>query len=256
MMSVRRFNFTGRKRLRHSNIAIAVEKAGDGNRTFSAALDLEEYNLPSDALVVVEAYRQTALRTFPFGSAAKPGAMGPTDLSGLPDAGLLLFRVKVIDVDEVAGRLLAEADRIRATDTEQGNRPSLIGVREANLSGELWCLVYEDDGPVLLLEQSLGPKELVLASPHFRWMVFPQLLREMLRRALRDAEAAADEDEDVSSWAEQVLRLGREMSAVEEPSEADEDAQEEWITSAVRAFCRRHNFKQRYSSELFGGGPS
>ena len=251
-MSVRHFNYTSRQRLRQADTLVTLLRVED-DVSFEANIRLDDYDLPADGIVVVEAYRQTSMRRFRFGRVANPHPEGPTDLSGLPHSDALLFRVKVIDATG-SGRLLAEADRISPVDPEGGDRPSLVRVRETDLSGELWQLSLEEDGPVLLLEKRYGPREVLLGSAHFRWLVIPQLYRELLRAALLEFED--DEDNGASTaWHAQLVRQAV-TTAGDVPSERDSDELENWITSAVRALCRRNGFAQRYSVELFGGSES
>ena len=250
-MSVRHFNYTARKRLLHADTSVTLIQTSD-TLSFDAQLNLTSYDLPANALVILEAYRHTSLRRYRFGRVASPRPEEPTDLTGLPDSDTLLFRVKIVDAAPDSGKLLAEADRIRPTDPEGGDRLSLVHVRETELSGELWRLTFDKDFPVLLLEKRFGPRELLLGSPHFRWLVLPQLYRELLREAFK-SDVDDEDDESVQSWQAQIVRQAASNTSESPPDNDGENQREEWITSAVRAFCRRHAFAQRYRTVLFPG---
>ena len=255
-MSVRHFNYTERKRILRSDVSITLVTDATGTPGFDVNLNLEGYQLPSSARVLIEAYRQASLRRYDFGTVGERLTSAPsTDLEGLPEPASLLFRVKVVDVADRAGRLLAEADRVRPTDPDDGDRPSLLSVRESDLSGELWQLSYPDGEPVLLVERQHGPHEALLVTPHFRWMVLPEVLRQLLREALVRTGDSDDDEED--EWPSKVIRQGERLVGEEPPSFDDAEADnEEWITSAVRAFCRRHSFAQRYAASVFPGAES
>ncbi len=248
-MSVRHFNYTHRKRLLHSDTSIALSRRED-EVSFDVQLRLASYDFPGDARLVVEAYRQTSLKRFGFGTVSNPRPMGSTLLDGFPDVESLLFRVKVIDLP--SGKLLAEADRIKPADPDGGERPSFLRVRSDHLSGEAWKLEFEDDYPILVIEKSYGPYQSLLASPHFRWLVLPQLLRSLLERALRE-DLDDVVEESATSWQSAVLRQARLLTGTTPPDEGDEQVIAEWITSAVRAFSRRHGLAQRYHADVFGG---
>lgn len=248
-MGVRRFNYTDRKRILHSHSVVSLSRNGD-EVSFDAQLLLQEYGLPGTAVVVVEAYRQTNLRRYPFGTAASPRPQGPTSLTGFSDVETLLFRVKVVDPS--SGLLLAEADRIRPTDPDGGERPSFLGVRGDNLSGEAWKLEFDNDHPVLVIEKQYGPYQILLASPHFRWLVLPHVFRSLLHRALAD-ELEDFDDASADSWQHAVVRQAVTLTGSIPPEGDDEERREEWITDAVRTFCRRHGLPQKHHADVFPG---
>lgn len=251
-MSVRHFNYTSRKRILHSDTSIFLSRR-DEEVSFDAQLRLQRYDLPPGASVVVEAYRQTVLKRFAFGTAANARPEGSTRLDAFPDVDALLFRVKV--VDQQSGLLLAEADKIKPADPDGGDRPSFLSVRADSLSGEAWMLSFEDDQPVLIIEKAHGPYQSLLASPQFRWLVLPQILRSLLERALtEDPEDVLDES--ASSWQSAVVRLARSLTGANPPEVDDDQLVDDWITTAVRAFCRQHGFAQRYHADVFQGAES
>lgn len=250
-MGIRRFNYTGRKRIKREDAIIRLLVDGDPP-SFDARLSLSHYDLPADSHVYIEAYRQTQVRRYRFGRVSLPRPEEPTYLAGLPDPGTLLFRVKIVDAYHNVGRLLAEADRIPLMDADGGKQTSLLRVREQDLGGELWRLDFPDDVPLLLLEKRYGPHHLLLSSPHFRWLVLPEILRQLLDRAL--AVDWDDEEEEGTSWEAQIVRHAVALAGSEPPEdEQDEDGRANWVVSAVKAFCRQHGFAHRYAGQLFDG---
>jgi hypothetical protein len=249
-MGIRRFNYTGRRKVRREDAILTLVGTPSGP-AFEATLDLADYELPADSRVVIEAYRQTQVRRYRFGTAERPGAEEATDLRGLPDPTILLFRVKVIDAQGKSGRLLALADRLPLNDVEGGQRPSLVHVREDDLDGELWRLEYPDDAPMLLIERRHGPKELLLAQPHFKWLVLPHVFRDLLRASLENADDDGDEEE--LTWRQQIVRQGIAMARSVPPDDDDDHATESWITAAVKGFCRQNRFAERFALEIFPG---
>lgn len=251
-MGNRRFNYTERRRIRHEDVAIRLGGTAEAP-TFDATMELSAYQLPDTAGVFVEAYRQTSARRFSFGKAGKVVAPADRSLRGMPDPGSLLFRVKVVELENGRGRLLAEADQLKALEPEGGGRRSLVDVREADLAGELWHLSLESERPMLLVERRYGPREMILSMPHFRWLVLPQVLRDLLRRAIRDG-AHEDDDPIPTDWRTQVMTQAEGLAGECPSGDLQDDDVTNWITSVVRAFCRKHGFAQRHATAIFGGG--
>ena len=64
----RRFNYTGRKRIHRKDVKFSIVSVVN-EIAFDANLDgLRNYDLPRDAFVFVEAYRQTNWMRFYFGT--------------------------------------------------------------------------------------------------------------------------------------------------------------------------------------------
>ena len=111
---LRRFNYTGRVRLLREDVKFKLKNESNGAWSFEATLALDEYELPNDALVAVEAYRQTSWMRFDFGTIG--AILQPSDrqLTEFDSPEDILFRVRVTSPgtpEEPHGLLLAEADR-------------------------------------------------------------------------------------------------------------------------------------------------
>jgi len=182
---------------------------------------------------------------------AAPKSEDATDLRDFGDSSGVLFRVKVVDAGG-SGRLLAAADRLHTSDPKTANRRSLIRVASAPLDGEIWRFSIDSGGPILEFEQEFA-RESLLNSPHFMCLVYPQVLRELLRRALDDG---IDDDEE-SSWQSKALSLGKRLSgksAPENDPQGDDRACEEWIETVVTTFCKRHHVVRKYANVATDGG--
>ena len=80
---IRRFNFTGRKRISRTRLNIFLYATPDANLAFDAGLDMENLSLPFDAKLYIEAYRRTYLRRFSCGTVAQPRLPRGQALDGL-----------------------------------------------------------------------------------------------------------------------------------------------------------------------------
>ena len=151
-----RLNYTGRKKIQRQDVFITVFD-NNGIRRFDADIDLDGYNLPSDAPVCVEAYRQNAWMRFEYGQASSLKAQTDNRLSEFDSLDGLLFRVKVTQNDGTHGKLLAVADRVRPSKPEEGesNRLCLLPVQSVEMDS-VWRVDFTDH-PVLQMSNSGNP---------------------------------------------------------------------------------------------------
>lgn len=233
---IRRFNFTERKRIDQERVEIEVTEAADGGpASFKAEINFDGMELPADAPVTIEAYRGRMAMRFPWG---KAGALTPHSdcrLVTIPDNPS--FRVKVVAPDE-SGMLLAMANRIRPRREERHG--SLLWLKPSDALGkEVWRLEFGDgsDPPTLLINRSVpGIETAALSDDAFHALVFPEVLRAVLVRALITDDAdLEDEEGDWSGW----LRFARSFHDAPLRS-GDDDERAKWIDKAVEAFTQKH----------------
>lgn len=243
-MTVRRINYTGRKRFERKRISIEMDWPA-----FSAALDPNDCGLPETARVFIEAYRQTARFRFPFGTVANICPPGNTDLSGLETPEGVLFRVMAVDTD---GKILARTDRIRPDNENPATRDSLLPVRPSDQLGEqIYRLDLGGDEPILEVNSSFDDWLALVQSAQFSTLAFPALIREILTYilAIERYRDAGDMDDWKSQW---LLFAQRQLGAGPLPpppeDDGDDDAQAllDWIEQAVAGFCEKHHAASGY----------
>lgn len=247
-MSVRRLNFTGRKRIRQLDAQIALHPGEDGVYRFHADLRLDGYDLPDDARVFVEAYRQTSWMRFRFGTV---GDIRPRDEPRLTEFGSsegVLFRVRVTSAHAPRGLLLAEADKIRPRrpDREEEERLPLLPARpDESLGSEIYRVDF-DDYPMLLINSHVGDWHALTQDRTFQALTLPAVLREILTRILHiEGYVELDDTED---WRSQWLRYAAALPGVSEPPGAHEpDRFDDWIGEAVASFARKFESLERFS---------
>lgn len=253
-MSTRRFNWTDRHRIPQERIVVRLRDE-EGIAAFDAQIDLAGLNLDPAAGVCVEAYRETNWMRFDFGTV---GFIRPSPLRRLEEltpADAVLFRVKVLGVGEARGRILAEAERIRpirAEEQDSGRVPLLIP-RGEDLGNRLWKLQLDESGPgpQLLVNSRAGDWREIARSPSFMWCVLPEVLRQVLATAI---ELYDSDDEASESWPARWVRyVGTVRGVGPMPAAGDpEGDQELWLDETVEAFCRQHQFFDRFLP-LLGG---
>jgi hypothetical protein len=247
-----RLNWTNRKRIEKADVQIVV--AGlDRDPEFTAAINLSAYELPPDCRVVVEAYRQTMWRRFDFGTVAFIRAQEACSLAAFGDAEGVQFRVKVLSGIRDDGRIWAEADQLPFVSQEKqdASRRSLLPTRGADLEESVWELEFDEtsSGPMLVVNNRLGDWRQTVKTVAFRSLVYPEVFRQVLRKALND------EDDELTGWQGDWVRFATQLPGVgdrPEQGSAADDVQQ-WIDGAVRAFSRQQKFCERLATSLSEG---
>ena len=255
-MTIRRLNWTERRRLSRDMVAIATQRTGN-ETTFDARFNFAGIDLPADAQIRVEAYRQTSLMRFDFGSVGLSRRPASTLLTEFDPPEGVLFRVKILGHGALAGRILAEADQLHAVgpDVKDSGREPLLIPQGADLGNELWRLTLGDasERPDLQINNRMGDWRSLARTPHFLWLVYPKILRDILWWALEDGVPSNDDaDEWSSRWMKFATALPGMSPLQADPSESDKDA---WIEDAVQSFCRVHRFRERFEQQLFEAQP-
>ena len=252
-MAVRKLNYTGRKKLRQSDVRITLYES-KGVARFDADLALAGYGLPESASVFVEAYRQTSWMRFRFGTVRRVRAQDEPEICEFDTPEGVLFRVRITANGDPKGMLLAEADKIRprrAGWLEDENRLPLLPVRpDEDLAEEVFRLDFSDR-PVLLVNARLGDWRSAARSPVFVSMAYPSAMREVLTRILY-VEGYHDTD-DAEDWRCQWLLFAAMLPGVDDsPAEGEKERFDDWIDDAVSAMCRRLRAMERFDGYLTG----
>ena len=235
---LRRLNYTGRKRIKKSNVKISIIGEEDEEKSFRAILDLKSLNLAEDARAYIEAYhRMMQSQRYFFGTINKISHPEDTSLGVLGLTANLKFRVFVVDEN---GKILASAERIGIE--REVKKTSLLPVEKTDLGNVLWNIKMEgeDGGPILELNERIPAIKTVAAhDPRFIHSVYPAVVREILTHmAVYDHIDLQSPDVDwQSNW---LLFSERIFIAPPEGRypEAKDDVIE-WIKGVVKAFSQR-----------------
>jgi len=250
---IRRFNYTGRKKIPRSRVRIRAAEDG-GRRRFDAELGLEGMDLPSEARIFVEAYHRSAYRRFAWGTIGDPRPPAQRWLDGIAVRSPL-FRVKVVRQENGVSRILAAADRVVPEEAEHADeaRVSLLPVEYGDLGDRVWALELDSDGPRLWLNNRFESiREAARSGPEFVTLVYPEVFRAVLDRALEEgrSDPYSDEDDWGTLWLRfACLELGRPRPPDERGAEADY-----WMEEAVNAFCARCQVVSHFERMLVAQG--
>lgn len=248
-MPVRRFNYTGRKRILHNQVAITLHDADDGSApTFTVELNLDDLELPPDARLVIVSSRNLAAMRFPWGTVGNPTPPANCRLDDTRNNPL--FRVMALDESE---RLLALADRVQPR--RANRRESLLPLLESDLGNEVWQLDFGDvgDNPTLLVNRNIpGISASVRQDNAFRGLVIPEVLRAILNKAfIVDGHSPGDDAGDWGKWVGFVQSFYDEDPPAGFNDENDAETLIKWIDGAVAAFAnQRFNARSMYAATV------
>lgn len=242
MQISRHINHTGRRKIKHSEVEIAMIDQGEKPPSFQATFNLDLEQLPLEADLFVEAYHRNTSQRFNFGTAGAPLAPSDTTLTDIDLSGPTLFRVKVVDNSESIGRLIASAERLspKDEDTEE-QRASLLIFKSLPEMGNLtWKLSFnEEHKPVLCINNRIPEaKHQLMHNPLFQSLVLPAAFREVLLYILWSEDDEPTEDTWHSQWIEFSNKLAQEDCPI---AEGDCDRLMGWIDDVVRAFSESHH---------------
>jgi len=249
---IRRFNYTGRKKISEDDVPMILTGAGPlkGFEARLGAMADSKYDLPRDARVFVEAYERTAYMRFDFGTtgAITPPSNEARNLTEFEGSDGVRFRVKVVDSSH-DGQLLAEADGILPVAPEEAdqNKLPLLPVRSEDLGHELWRIDFPEGvqgRPELLVNINAGDRTAVVRSPAFMALAWPALLREILTRILIIDDYTDLDDED--DWRCLWLQFGRRILPTAEVPPQDAGARWLWLAEVIEAFCNRFSLLGKY----------
>jgi len=235
---LRRLNYTGRKRIKKSDVKISVIGEEDEEKSFRAILDLNSLNLLGESRVYIEAYhRMMQSQRYFFGTVKKISHPEDTSLGMLGLTVNLTFRVFVVDEN---GKILASAEKIGIE--REVKKTSLLPVETIDLGNVLWNIKMEgeDGGPILELNERIPAIKTVAAhDPRFIHSVYPAVVREIL------THMAVYENIDLQSpdvdWQSNWLLFSERIFLTPPEgrySEAKDDVLE-WINGVVHAFSQR-----------------
>ena len=239
---IRKFNYTGRKKIRRSDVRIDLLRDDEDRRYFNIHLRLEDLELPQTAQVYVEAYHRSGYQRYTFGTVGELRIPADRTLGSISAAVTPLFRVKVVDKTGTHGRILAAVDKIRpaSKDNQPADSRSLLFVEYEDLGNTVWQLDLDGDWPVLKLNRTVDEISLIASSDNrFLSLVYPEVLRQILTRILiEDEHTDPDCDDD---WPSLWLKLAATLPGMSVPFQTSRAGRRAWIENAVEAFGA--NFK-------------
>ena len=246
----RRLNFTGRQWIPRSRTQVEILSTTELEISF----DFREMELLPDAEVILEVMSpgSSVVERMDCGRVCRW-----SDPSESPAAPLkkrlqklrgphLYFTLKVVDRTERFGRIIGYTRRIPVISgveaDEDSSRQGILPVVEGDTGEELWKLDFLDSGVFLYVSAAVpGLMDRFLHDPMIPALVYPQIVRSVLSRAIRNRP---DGDEDEDRWESQWIRFGTQLHPEQEDPPTEVEESQSWIDEVVQAFCCEHRLKE------------
>jgi hypothetical protein len=238
---IRKFNYTGRKKINRTNIEISLF-GDDKLKQFDAEIKLDDLNLPSNASVYIEPYYHFSFMRFKFGTVEKISPPNETLITEIPFSDILYFRIKVVDEIGKHGQLLAYADKIKPISSEDGHdkRKSLLPVRFSTpLRYQPYRLIFAENSPILEISKNISNQKDLLKSKEFASLVFPSIVKEIAAKIASEYFEYIDfEGHWVADWYKYFTNV-IEADKLPDGKNSNEEMIE-WVNSVVDKFCRKN----------------
>ena len=256
----RSYNFTGRKKLDNAAFDIRVFEREAAPSELEVKINSDAMPKLDGATVTwVEAYRGARTMRFRLGLRALYERGSRLVLNDFDPNEPLLFRIKIVSLDDPKCRILAWCDRIRpVTLMKSGQRKrSVLPVRPKDLQDVAWEIDWgEPFRPVLNVNSRINEAKsiasIVKSDPDFAALVFPEVIREVLTALLLN-EADEEEDATENEWlvfGESLV--GESYELHDDDKKENERAVKEWVCQAVQAFGRKAELISRYKAFKMG----
>lgn len=250
---IRRFNYTGRRKLVRQRVAISIIDQPP-HKSFNANLNLKGLGLSDEARVYVEPYYKSSFMRFDFGTVGDIQTPGSTALTDIPPTSLIRFRVKIVDETKRLGRIIRVAEMIRPSNSEEsGNRMSILHIDwEQDLDQQIFRVTFhENDYPRLEINRRIdNARDLVKADHIFRSLVFPVAVRQVVEQIFLTSDVFEVGD---SSWQSTWLKFFSDALRVnveidfEDPNVEDKS---HFIEEVVGSFCRMNKVRTMYQQTI------
>ena len=248
---IRKFNYTGRKKIKRSNVRIDLLRDEHGKRYFNVSLHLDDIELPTNAHVYLEAYHRSGYQRYDFGTVGNREIPANRKLSNFAESAMALFRVKVVDKTTSHGRILASVDKVRPENIDDlpADSQSLLFVEYDDLGNKIWQLDLDGDWPVLKLNQQVDEISLVARSDNrFLSLVYPEVFRQIMKQIIIIDEHTDPECDD--DWPSLWLQLACTLPGMSMPPQISKPDQHLWIEKAVESFCTNFNMLEKFNQSI------
>jgi len=245
---LRRFNYTGRKKIIKEHIEFSLQEDESKNTYFDLKLDLDSYNFLPKAIIRLEAWRSNAVQRWHLGEVNNQRELSQQERNLKDVPSTCQFKILVVDPDK-SGLLYGKSNAFRPLSARSFN--SLLPAElSENLGQEIWKLDFSDeDQVVLLLNKSIPDIEQIISNDStFRSLVMPEIFRSILKHAILVDEASLSDydDEKWSDWialAKYYLGPSKITDAEAVTPEEKREEANKWIDDVIQAFANNSKVK-------------
>jgi|688.fasta_scaffold03148_11 hypothetical protein len=250
---LKRINYTDRRRIPRSQIAVKVDPIDPASFTIDLPADLIGAPQTEVAYVdITSAGSSEVLRhQLPWSLAGL--SRGPYPLGRIPWKKAI-FDVKVVEkVGSSPGRILRRASHIRAvgtgSDTNEGASHELLTTIREPLGERVWMLRFGEPVTLVINDALAMTEEQFVANPAFASLVFPEICRQALDWAvvsegISPADVTSDDTSAAALWGEFARQAAPGAECPVPPvggwTPHNRDELDDWIDEVVGCLCRQH----------------
>jgi len=255
---MRKYNFTGRKRINKEDFMLSIHSVKDSNNTYFE-FEINEsftgqFNPKSN--LVLEAYYRSSFMRFDYGNIDKIKPAKDTYLTAFTDPEFIQFRVKIISD---FGMIEALADQVKPdSDKEKSYSQGILAVANRDLEGLIWKMEFDEDddnnNPVLQIDTEIDKSRLnhnIQLKTTILPRAFHAILSEILFFSKGDFDFTTDDKDSNwrSRWWLFCEQLDRNLNS-DEVSDMTDEEKKEWIDITVACFSRHMGFKEKLLESL------
>lgn len=244
----RTINFLDRLSIPEQNVALRTEARGD-----ELAVEVASVSLPvierkwknaeiwPSADVILKARCKVSDSYFEarLGSvtevAGRSGMLLNAVMPGFTEISAIKFDLVVRSSRKM---ILASLIGFAADNDRPYDRDQLLKTRIMDLEEESVRLQWEDDEPVLLADKDYAEQH--LRSPFTRALVLPPIIREILNKAVYEAEEG-----ETGGWVDRWIKWAEGMNGLRPGSGSDESEVSRWVDDSVAKFARSYRLKSK-----------
>ena len=251
---IRRFNYTGRRKIPRERINITLSGLGL-ERRFTLGVNFEGFKFPEIAKIFVDANYKGIYQRFDFGTVGNFVQPENTFLTDLPETELVFFDVLVIDETQEIGLILGNASGIPAsTQNLPNDRIPLLYVNQTDLKDQIWRLTFDgdDNRPILEINNRIeGLYDLAKNDRSFTSLVYPIAFREVLKFILSEGNYDAGEPGWRTDWLIFIDKiLGIKIMPENNDNHELTPEQEQWVDDCINSYCRKMKVLENFTSEI------
>lgn len=261
---LKRINYTDRRRIPRSQIAVKVDPTDPASFTIDLPSDLVSNPAAEAAYVDVTSAGSSEVLRHTLTWTGSGLARGPYPLGGI-FWKKAIFDVKVVETEgDDPGRILRRSNRLKAVgaggDPNDGATHQLLATIREPLGEQVWALRFGEPVTLVLNDALTMSDEEFLGNQAFASLVFPEICRRALDWAVVTegvvpGDLSADDTNAAALWIRFAAEIAPDAQCPVTPvggwSPHNRSDLDDWISTVVECLCRRH----RLYSALASAGP-
>lgn len=261
---LKRINYTDRRRIPRSQIAVKVDPVDPASFTIDLPADLVSNPDAEAAYIDVTSAGSSEVLRHALAWTGSGLARGPYPL-GRISWRKAIFDVKVVETTGAdPGRILRRASRIKAVgaggDPHDAATQQLLATIREPLGEQVWALRFGEPVTLVLNAALSISDEQFLGNQAFASLVFPEICRRSLEWAtvtegVSPGDLTADDTNAAALWLRFAAEIAPDAQCPVTPAggwdPANRNDLDDWIDAVVDCLCRRH----RLCSALAAASP-